>query len=103
MPLRCISPASPPHLRCISLDLPSGSGATEGGSRLFLRLVEAESTGDEVMRCLMVLIDAILDPAAVPKASDRVALHAAFDLARVLATVISRCQTEYASEIAVYS
>ena len=55
------------------------------------------------MRCLMVLIDAILDPAAVPKASDRVALHAAFDLARVLATVISRCQTEYASEIAVYS
>ena len=72
------------------------TGRQRSGYRLFHRLVSDSSTSEEVIRCTMVLLDALLDPKASPLAADRVILANDFELPRVLATVSRRCRSELA-------
>ncbi len=77
-------------LRPAWLGLPLGKSA----HRLFKRLVEPPST-DEVLYCTMVLVAALLDPAASPRAADRVALASEFSIAHVVHLVNKRIRSEF--------
>ena len=95
------------HARVLGALAHVGSTAGDGGGggggdaepqeqRLFRRLVEAEATSEELTYHLLVLLNTLLDAQALPRAAQRVALHADFELAHVFATVYQRCRTDYA-------
>ena len=65
--------------------------------RFFRRLAEARTTTDEVLRCAMVFLDALLDPKTLDEPSARVELANGLELARVMKIVTRRCRSEFAS------